>query len=46
MAIGNFCAQFFTDTFMGLEETRARFGFSALTGGGAVTFAVALGPGG
>lgn len=45
MAIGNFCAEFFTDTFMGLDDTRARFGFAALPGGGALTFAVALGQG-
>ena len=43
MALGNFCAEFFTDTFMGLDA-RARFGFSPLPGGGALTFAVALGP--
>jgi hypothetical protein len=43
MAIGNFCAEFFTDTFMGLGESRERFGFSALPGGGALTFAVVLG---
>ena len=43
MAIGNFCAEFFTDTFMGLGATRERFGFSALPGGGALTFAIALG---
>jgi hypothetical protein len=45
MAIGNFCAEFFTDAFMGLDTTREHFGFSALPGGGAVTFAIALGPG-
>jgi hypothetical protein len=43
MAIGNFCAEFFTATFMGLDA-RERFGFSPLPGGGALTFAVALGP--
>jgi membrane-associated phospholipid phosphatase len=43
MAIGNFCAEFFTDAFMGLGASRERFGFSALPGGGALTFAVALG---
>jgi membrane-associated phospholipid phosphatase len=46
MAIGNFCAEFFTDAFMGLDGPRERFGFAALPGGGAITFAVALGPGG
>lgn len=46
MAIGNFCAEFFTSAFMGLDMTRERFGFSPLPGGGALTFAVAVGPGG
>lgn len=45
MAIGNFCAEFFTNTFMGLDAARERFGFSPLPGGGELTFAVALGPG-
>lgn len=45
MAIGNFCAEFFTDAFMGLGASRERFGFSPLPGGGALTFAVALGGG-
>lgn len=45
MAIGNFCAEFFTNTFMGLDMTRERFGFSPLPGGGELTFALALGPG-
>lgn len=45
MAIGNFCAEFFTNTFMGLDMTRERFGFSQLPGGGELTFALALGPG-
>jgi membrane-associated phospholipid phosphatase len=45
MAIGNFCAEFFTDAFMGLGESRERFGFSPLRGGGALTFAIALGGG-
>ncbi|HEY3786442.1 MAG TPA: phosphatase PAP2 family protein, partial [Steroidobacteraceae bacterium] len=36
MAIGNFCAEFFTATFMGLDA-RERFGFSPLPGGGALT---------
>lgn len=43
MAIGNFCAEFFTETFMGLGQSRERFGFSALHGGGALTFTVVLG---
>ena len=46
MALGNFCAEFFTDAFMGPGTDRERFGFSALPGGGALTFAVALGGGG
>lgn len=45
MAIGNFCAAFFTDSFMGLDESRERIGFSPLPGGGVLTFAVALGAG-
>ena len=45
MAIGNFCAEFFTDAFMGLGASGDRFGFSPLPGGGALTFAVALGGG-
>lgn len=43
MAIGNFFGVFFTDTFMGLDASRARFTFSPLPGGGALTFAIALG---
>ncbi|HVC30983.1 MAG TPA: phosphatase PAP2 family protein [Steroidobacteraceae bacterium] len=46
MAIGNFFAQFFTATFMGLDAPRERFAFAPLPGGGALTFAVALGPAG
>lgn len=45
MAIGNFCAEFFTDTFMGLDTARERFAFSPLPGGGAISFAVAIGGG-
>lgn len=45
MAIGNFCAEFFTDSFMGLAATRERFAFAPLPGGGAITFAVVLGQG-
>lgn len=43
LAIGNFCAEFFTDAFMGLGAGREHFGFSALPGGGVLTFAIALG---
>lgn len=45
MAIGNFCADFFTDAFMGLGGSRERLGFSLLPGGGALTFAIVLGAG-
>ena len=45
MTIGNFCAEFFTDSFMGLDSSRERFAFSALPGGGALTFEIALGAG-
>lgn len=45
MAIGNFCAEFFTNAFMGLGASREHFGFSPVPGGGALTFAVALGGG-
>jgi membrane-associated phospholipid phosphatase len=45
MAIGNFCAEFFNDAFMGLAPGGTRIGFSALPGGGALTFAMALGGG-
>lgn len=45
MAIGNFCAEFFTNTFMGLDAARERFAFSPLPGGGAISFSVALGDG-
>lgn len=45
MAIGNFCAEFFTDAFIGLDASRERLAFSPLPGGGALTFSVALGTG-
>ncbi|MGH7106116.1 MAG: phosphatase PAP2 family protein [Acetobacteraceae bacterium] len=45
MAIGNFCAEFFTDTFIGLDATREHLAFSPLPGGGAISFAVAIGAG-
>jgi membrane-associated phospholipid phosphatase len=45
MAIGNFCAEFFTDAFMGFGDSGDRFGFSPLPGGAALTFAIALGGG-
>lgn len=44
MALGNFCADFFTKTFMGFSETpRQRVAFSPMPGGGLLTFSVALG---
>jgi membrane-associated phospholipid phosphatase len=44
MALGNFFADFFTDSFMGFPQgDSARVAFRALPGGGALTFAVALG---
>ncbi|HVS76390.1 MAG TPA: phosphatase PAP2 family protein [Steroidobacteraceae bacterium] len=42
MAIGNFCAVFFTDAFMGLDGSRTRVSVSPLPGGGELTFAVVL----
>lgn len=45
MAIGNFFGVFVTDTFMGLDTSRERFAFTPLPGGGAFTFAIALGAG-
>ena len=42
MAIGNFCGVFFTNTLMGLDESRLRVGFSPLPGGGMLTFLAAL----
>ena len=43
MALGNFCADFFTRAFMGLNDTREVIGFSPLPGGGLLTFSMALG---
>ncbi len=43
MAIGNFCGEFFNDAFMGLDRGHDRLAFSPLPGGGALTFAIALG---
>lgn len=45
MAVGNFCAEFFNEAFMGQGADRKRFGLSALPAGGALTFAIALGDG-
>ncbi|MGH8294062.1 MAG: phosphatase PAP2 family protein [Steroidobacteraceae bacterium] len=42
IAIGNFCADFFTRAFMGLDGTRERFAFSPVPGGGVLTIAVTL----
>ncbi len=44
MAVGNFCAEFFTHSFMS-RNAHESFGFSALPGGSALTFAVAFGSG-
>ena len=44
MALGNFCAEFFTDAFMGLNRSpRQRVAFSPLPGGGLLSFSMALG---
>ncbi len=46
MALGNFCADFFTNTFMGFNRSpRQRIAFSPLPGGGLLTFSVAFGQG-
>jgi len=46
MALGNFCADFFTEAFMGLNDPPERLAFSPVPGGGLLTFSVALGRGG
>jgi membrane-associated phospholipid phosphatase len=43
MALGNFFADFFTASFMGLPEGDSRVAFRTLPGGGELTFSVALG---
>ena len=44
MALGNFCADFFTNAFMGFNRSpRERVAFSPLPGGGLLTFSLALG---
>jgi hypothetical protein len=42
IAIGNFCAQFFNDSFLGLDSSRARVSFAPLPGGGLLSWQVAL----
>jgi membrane-associated phospholipid phosphatase len=42
IAIGNFCAQFFNDTFLGLDSSRARLSFAPQPGGGLFTWQLAL----
>jgi membrane-associated phospholipid phosphatase len=42
MALGNFCGVFFTQAFMGRDDSRLRIAFSPLPGGGQLTFAVTL----
>ncbi len=44
MALGNFCARFFTSAFMGLNHPRQRIAFSPMPGGGLLTFSLAIGP--
>jgi membrane-associated phospholipid phosphatase len=44
MALGNFCAEFFTSAFMGLNSPSHRLAFSPLPGGGLLSFSLALGP--
>lgn len=43
MALGNFCADFFTHAFMGLQRSSPRVAFAPLPGGGLLTFSMALG---
>ena len=44
MALGNFCAEFFTDAFMGLNRGPSqRIAFSPLPGGGLLSFSMTLG---
>ena len=42
MAIGNFFAEFFNASFMGLASSRERFAVAALPGGAALSFSVEL----
>jgi len=43
MALGDFCADFFTRAFMGLNTPRRMIGFSPLPGGGVLTVAMTFG---
>jgi hypothetical protein len=43
MALGNFCAIFFNDSFLGLDTARASVAFVPLPGGGAVRWQVRFG---
>ncbi len=45
MAIGNFCAVLFTESFMGLDSGREQLAFSPLPGGGIVEFSFTVGAG-
>lgn len=45
MALGNFCADFFTRAFMGFSDPTRRIAFSPVPGGGVLTFSLALGAG-
>jgi membrane-associated phospholipid phosphatase len=43
IAIGNFCARFFNDAFLGLDTPRAKVSFAPLPGGGLLTWQVRVG---
>jgi len=43
IALGNFCAVFFNDAFLGLDSTNASLAFVPLPGGGAVRWQVSFG---
>ncbi len=43
MALGNFCADFFTRAFMGLNNPRERLAFAPMPGGGLLTISLTLG---
>ena len=43
IAIGNFCAQFFNDSFLGLDSSSTRVSFAPLRGGGLFTWQITRG---
>jgi len=43
VALGNFCARFFDDAFLGLDSTRASLAFVPVPGGGEVRWQVSFG---